>query len=130
MKFALVIAIFLCGAVDHAAAGTFLLAGSADRLARKMQARLPGMAVDGLVEARRKDGDWNYVFYTRLGKIVCDQVQVGIRVQNAYQSLVTVKAIRVDGGFFWSSTNALPEETLEWDRKIKRALLQPSRSDS
>lgn len=57
----------------------FVVDRHCDGVARILQNKIPGLALDGLFEASRGDAEWHYAFWTRIEKTWVEEVRVTVR---------------------------------------------------
>ena len=87
-------------------------------LARLLQARLPSLSVDGMLEAERQAHGWVFNVRVKSDQGGADEVHVVVRETADSRSELRVQGIRIDSNLFTSKRGVNAELTAEWSDKI------------
>jgi len=87
-------------------------------LARLLQARLPSLSVDGMLEAERQARGWVFNVRVKSDQSGADEVQVIVRENSNSNSELRVQGVRIDSNLFTSKRGINAELTAEWTDKI------------
>ena len=88
------------------------------QLAKLLQARLPGLAIDGMCEAERESKGWNFSIRVKSDGAGADEVQVVVRESAGSKSELRVQAVRVESSLLTSKRSVDAALTGEWTDKI------------
>lgn len=89
-------------------------------LARLLQARLPALSVDGMLEAAREAHGWVFNVRVKSDQGGADEVQVIVREAADSRSEVRVQGVRIDSNLFTSKRGVNAALTAEWTEKIQK----------
>lgn len=98
-----------------------------DGVARILQNKIPDLALDGLFEARRGEGEWHYAFRTRAEKTWAEEVRIAVRQKSAASSEVEAGVFRTAGGILPPvprRTKPQPLASADWTAKIRALIAQ------
>jgi len=87
-------------------------------LARLLQARLPALSVDGMLEAEREAHGWVFNVRVKSDQGGADEVQVIVRESSNSSSELRVQGVRIDSNLFTSKRGVNAALTAEWTDKI------------
>lgn len=87
-------------------------------LARLLQARLPSLSVDGMLEAEREAHGWVFNVRVKADQGGADEVQVIVREAADQRSELRVQGVRIDSNLFTSKRGVNAALTTEWTGKI------------
>jgi hypothetical protein len=88
------------------------------QLARLLQARLPSLSVDGMLEAEREAHGWVFNVRVKADQSGADEVQVIVREAPGSRSEIRVQGVRIDSNLFTSKRGVNAALTAEWTDKI------------
>jgi len=94
-------------------------------LSRTLQARLPTLAVDGMLEAEREAHGWNFVVRVKSDQGGSDNVQVMVRESGAGRSDLRVQGVRVETSLLTSKRAVNAALTAEWTERILKLVEKP-----
>lgn len=120
----LLFSFLLCVLIPALRAESFLISQPVSVVAIALQKKMPDFAVDRLFEAKRKGDGWQFAFRTLEEKTWTNEVRIVLKSKPARSCEVDVLAVRIEGGFLWSSSKPVPVATSEWSAKIKAFLSQ------
>jgi hypothetical protein len=89
-----------------------------NELARLLQARLPTLSVDGMLEAERQAHSWIFNVRVKSDQGGADEVQVIVRENSSSNSELRVQGVRIDSNLFTSKRGINAALTEEWTDKI------------
>jgi len=87
-------------------------------LARLLQARLPPLSVDGMVEAERESHGWNFSVRVKSDQGGADEVQIIVRESAEQRSELRVQGVHIDSNLLTSKRSANAALSAEWTDKI------------
>jgi len=87
-------------------------------LAKLLQARLPPLSEDGMVEAERESHGWNFSVRVRSGQSGAEEVQISLRESAGSRSELRVQGVIIDSSLLTSKRAVNPALTAEWTDKI------------
>ena len=87
-------------------------------LARLLQARLPPLSVDGMVEAERESHGWNFSVRVNSDQGGADEVQIIVRESAEQHSELRVQGVHIDSNLLTSKRGVNAALTAEWTDKI------------
>jgi hypothetical protein len=93
-------------------------------LARLLQARLPSLSVDGMLEAEREGHGWVFNVRVKSDQDGADEVQVIVRESSDSSSELRVQGVRIDSNLFTSKRGVNAALTAEWTDKILKLVQQ------
>jgi hypothetical protein len=88
------------------------------QLAKVLQARLPSLSLDGMVEAERQAHGWNFSIRVRSDQGGADEVQVIVREAADKRSELRVQGVHIDSNLLTSKRGVNAALTAEWTDKI------------
>jgi hypothetical protein len=88
------------------------------QLAKVLQARLPSLSMDGMVEAERQARGWNFSIRVRSDQGGADEVQVIVREAADKHSELRVQGVHIDSNLLTSQRGVNAALTAEWTEKI------------
>jgi hypothetical protein len=94
------------------------------QLARMLQARLPPLSVDGMLEAERQAHGWVFNVRVKADQGGADEVQVIVHETSAAQSEIRVQGVRIDSNLFTSKRGVNAALTTEWTDRILKLVEQ------
>lgn len=103
-------------------AESFVVDQQCSVLAEILQKKLPELAVDRLLEAKRDSAEWHYAFWTKAEKTWVEEVRVTVRQKAAHSSDVLVEVLRIEGGLVKTKSEPQPLSAAEWTTKIRELL--------
>ena len=87
-------------------------------VARQLQARLPALSVDGMLEAEREAHGWVFNVRVKSDSSGADEVQVIVREAGNQRSELRVQGVRIDSNLFTSKRGVNAALTSEWTDRI------------
>ena len=87
-------------------------------LAKLLQARLPSLSLDGMLEAEREAHGWNFEIRVRSDQGGADEVQVIVREAADHKSELRVQGVHIDSNLLTSKRGVNAGLTAEWTDKI------------
>jgi len=93
-------------------------------LARLLQARLPPLSVDGMVEAERESRGWNFSVRVKSDQGGADEVQVIVRESADQRSELRVQGVHIDSNLLTSKRGVNSALTAEWTDRILKLVQQ------
>ncbi len=128
MRSSIVLAInLLISAASYA--GSFEADGFIEEIARKLQSNLPNEAVDGLIQAERKQRNWEYSFWIEAEKTWVTEVKIELTYKNAYKTSVEVEVSKIIGGLISEKREEQSELSNIWSKKIENLLSSPNKAN-
>ncbi len=88
------------------------------QLAKVLQARLPSLSMDGMVEAERQAHGWNFSIRVRSDQGGADEVQVIVREAADKHSELRVQGVHIDSNLLTSKRGVNAALTAEWTDRI------------
>jgi hypothetical protein len=95
------------------------------QLARLLQARLPSLATDGMLEAERQGRGWTFNVRVKADQGGADEVQVIVRPASDSSSELRVQGVRIDSNLFTSKRGINSALTAEWTDRILALVGKP-----
>jgi hypothetical protein len=88
------------------------------QLAKLLQAQLPSLSVDGMLEAERQAHGWVFNVRVKADPNGADEVQVIVHETSPSQSEIRVQGVRIDSNLFTSKRGVNAALTAEWTDRI------------
>jgi hypothetical protein len=109
-------------ALPSGAVETFAVGGETSLLARRLQASLPDLAIDKLVEARRHESGWEFRLRVAVSKLSVDELRVHLVQSGTHDANVRIELVRIEGGILWKTETAQERVPVELGDRVKAVL--------